>query len=88
MAGPKLLDSVFAPKSSLVRSVLQVKYWNGALYSRIKKRRKQYEEECRKALAEGRPTPPYVPVYHGFFRRTLILLAVLSAILAADALLR
>jgi hypothetical protein len=65
-----------------------VKYWNGALYSRIKKRRKQYEEECRKARAEGRPIPTYVPVYHGFLRRSLVLLAVLSTLLAADILFR
>jgi hypothetical protein len=65
-----------------------VNYWNGALYSAIKKRRKQYEDECRKARAEGRPIPPYVPVYHGFLRRSLVLLAALSAFLAADILFR
>lgn len=65
-----------------------MKYWNGALYSRIKKRRKQYEEECRTARAEGRPIPPYVPVYHGFLRRSLVLFAVLSALLIADMLFR
>lgn len=63
-------------------------YWNRSLYSAIKKRRKQHQEECRKARAEGRPIPPYVPVYHGFLRRSLVLLAVLSAFLAADILLR
>lgn len=63
-------------------------YWNPALYSAIKKRRKQYEEECRRARAEGRPTPPYLPVYHGILRRLLILFAILGALLATDMLFR
>jgi hypothetical protein len=28
----------------------------------IKKRRQRYEEECRKAVAEGREIPVYVPL--------------------------
>lgn len=63
-------------------------YWNGYLYSAVKRRRKQYQDESRKARAEGRPIPPYVPIYHGFLRRSLVMLAVLSALLAADILFR
>lgn len=61
---------------------------NTALYSTIKKRRRKYEEECRKARVEGRPIPPYVPIYHGVLRRILVLLVILSALLAADMLFR
>jgi hypothetical protein len=63
-------------------------YRNRALYSAIKKRRAKYDEECRRALAEGRLAPPYVPIYHGVFRRSLILFALLGALLAADILFR
>ena len=63
-------------------------YWNYPLYSAIRKRRKQYEEECRQARAEGRPIPPYLPVYHSALRRFLILFAILGALLAADMLFR
>ena len=62
-------------------------HWNPVLYSAIKKRRKQYEEECRQARTEGRPIPPYHPIYGGL-RRFLILFAILGALLAVDMLFR
>ena len=48
------------PDETRRKAEARMNYWNRSLYSAIKRRRKQYEEECRKARAEARPIPLYL----------------------------
>jgi hypothetical protein len=57
---------------------------SGSLWSAIKKRRRLYEEECRKAQAEGREIPVYVPLARARLPWVLAVIGGVLLLLIAD----